>query len=113
MQRILFTTLLLAAFSFALQAQKILKAELIFTGLQNKENTWELCFKDRKKKSYCFNAQRSYTEPYIFYSTSTDGSLKENEKVKGSWFLVSYTILQNTKSPEKILTQVKLITESK
>lgn len=91
-------------------AQKIIKAELVFKGIQNKENNWQLCFEDKKKKPYCFNAQRSNTEPYIFYSTSPDGSLKENEKVMDTWFLISYTILKTDKTTEKIITQVKAIT---
>lgn len=94
-------------------AQKTIKATLVFTGLQNKEGSWQLCFANKKNMAYCFNAKRSNTAPYVFYSTAPDGSLKENEKIKGTWFLVSYTILKVGKSKEKIITQVETETEIK
>jgi len=106
-------TLLLASIHANLLAQKIIKAELVFKGIQNKENSWQLCFEDRKGKSFCFNTQRSNTEPYVFYSTEADGSLKENEKVKEGWFLVSYTFFKTGNKTEKIITHVEIITGPK
>lgn len=92
------------------KAQKIMKAELIFKEVKNVSGEWLLCFADRKAQGYIFSVSRSNTAPYIFYSTSPDGSLKENEKVKDTWFLVSYTVLKTDKTSEKIITQVKLLT---
>ena len=94
-------------------AQKISKVELVFKGIQHVSNGGQLCFADSKNKIYLFNAQRSNTSPYVLYSTASDGSLNENEKIKGTRFLVSYTILKADKTTEKIITQVKLIAASK
>ena len=102
--------LLFVGINTNLRAQKILKATLVFKGIQNKEGSWQLCFVDKKNTAYCFNTQRSNTIPYVFYSTATEGSYKENEKIKGAWFLVSYTILRTNKIFEKIITHVEAIT---
>ena len=91
-----------------LVAQKTIKATLVFKGIENKDGGWQLCFVDKKNKAYQFNAQRSNTTPFVFYSTGADGSLKENEKVKGNWFLISYTISQAGKTAEKIITRAEI-----
>ena len=93
--------------------QKTIKAKLVFTGLQNVGGSWQLCFADKKNTAYCFNTQRSNTTPYVFYSTAAGGSLTENEKVKGSWFLVSYGILKVGGRTEKIITRVEAIPGTK
>ena len=93
-----------------LSAQQTIKARLIFKGIQNTAGGWQLNFDNKKKQSYRFNAQRSNTTPYVFYSTGVDGSLKENEKVRGSWFFISYTISKSGKPAEKIITHVEITT---
>ena len=91
-----------------LVAQEIIKATLVFKGIQNTAGGWQLNFVNKKNKAYQFNAQRSNTTPFVFYNTGADGSLKENEKVKGNWFLISYTISQAGKTAEKIITHVEV-----
>ena len=99
--------LLIVCMNTNLEAQKITKATLVFKGLQNVASRWQICFADKKNSSYCFNVQWSNTTPYVFYSTAADGSLKENEKMKGGWFLVSYTISKTNKTNEKTITRVE------
>ena len=89
------------------------KAILVFRGLKNLNGKYQLWFQDKKNKSYYFNPQRSNTEPYVFFSTSADGSLKENEKIRGSWFFVSYTQLNPNKTVEKIITKLKEYKDTK
>jgi hypothetical protein len=89
-------------------AQKQRKATLVFTGVQREQSAWQLCFQDRWNKRWCFNAQRSRTDPYVFFRTNGDGSLKENDKVKGSWFLVSYAMVRDRKQIERIITAVEI-----
>lgn len=90
-------------------AAKITKGELVFKGIQNTGGSWQLMFADKKNKAYQFNAKRSNTEPFVFYSTTVDGSLIENEKIKGSWFLVSYINSVVGKISVKIITKVEAI----
>ncbi len=90
-------------------AQKIIKAELLFKGIKNVSGQWQLCFTDRKYKGYLFSVPRSNTAPYIFYSTGPDGSLKENEKVKGSRFMVSFASLQDGKTVSNIIVHVEVV----
>jgi hypothetical protein len=113
MKGLVVLALLLVSMNNSPVPPETIKATLVFKGLQNKEGRWQLWFADKKNSSYFFNAQRSNTEPYVFYSTATDGSLKENEKIKGGWFLVSYSILKVGKNTEKIINNVKEITGSK
>jgi hypothetical protein len=113
MKGLVVLALLLMSMNNSPVTPKAAKATLVFKGLRNNEGSWQLWFADKKNSSYYFNAQRSNTEPYVFYSTAADGSLKENEKIRGSWFLVSYTILLVGKTAEKIITHVETITESK
>ncbi len=94
-------------------AQQVQKKELLYKGIQNKENNWELVFEDKKKKPWYFNLQHSNTAPYIFYTTDVDGSLKENEKIKGSWFWISYTAYVPGKNSEKVILKVAPISVSK
>ena len=107
--------LLFVGLNTNLGAQKILKVTLVFTGIQNvagpqgSASSWQICFTDKKNTAYCFNTQRSNTAPYVFYSTAADGSLNENEKIKGTWFLVSYTNLLVGKTSVKIITKVEAI----
>lgn len=105
--------LLFATMNREVPVQKIIKAELVFKGIKNVSGEWQLLFTDRKYNGYVFSVPRSNTSPYIFYSTDADGSLKENEKVKGAWFLISYTTIKTDKTAEKIITQVKAIDASK
>lgn len=107
--KLLFVLLIFLVTGYHAAAEKITKAELVFKGIQNTGGNWQLCFEDKKGKPVCFNATRSNTEPYILYTTATDGSLRENEKVKGLWFLVSYTVWVNGKLPEKIVTKLDLV----
>lgn len=107
---ILVLALLLITFSNGARAQKIIKAELVFKGIINTSGEWQLSFADRKSQEYFFSISHSNTAPYIFCSTAADGSLKENEKIKDTWFLISYMVLKTDKTNEKIITQVKLIT---
>jgi hypothetical protein len=109
MKQILFVLLIFVVAGANLFAKKVTKAELVFKGMKNTTGNWELNFADKKNKSYQFNAQRSNTEPYVFYSTAADGSLNENEKIKGSWFLVSYTNLLVSKTSIKIITRVEAV----
>ncbi|MBP6432928.1 MAG: hypothetical protein KA319_14290 [Ferruginibacter sp.] len=90
-------------------AQQLQKKELLYKGLQNKANHWELVFEDKKKKPWYFNVQHSNTAPYIFYTTDVDGSLKENEKIKGSWFWISYTVLEVGKVAEKMIVRAEAV----
>ncbi len=99
--------LLLITLNVDVQAQKIIKAELVFKGIKKISGNWQLWFTDRKNKPYLFNPQRSNTAPYIFYHTEGDGSLKENEKVKNNWFRISYTNLLHDKTVSKIITHVE------
>ena len=105
----LFVLLIIGVAGINLFAKKVTKAELIFMGLQNTGGTWQLEFADKKNKAYQFNAKRSNTEPFVFFSTAADGSLNENEKIKGTWFLVSYTNLLVGKTSVKIITKVEAI----
>jgi hypothetical protein len=93
--------------------KKITKLTLVFNGIQNKEGSWKLWFENKKDSSYYFNAKRSNTEPYVFYTTAADGSLKENEKIKGSWFVVSYSILKVGNVIEKIIARVESLPDIK
>lgn len=90
-------------------AQQLQKKELMYKGLQNKANNWELVFEDKKKKPWYFNVQHSNTTPYIFFTTDADGTLKENEKIKGSWFWISYTTLEVGKVAEKMIVKAEAI----
>lgn len=94
-------------------AQKIMKAELTFKGIKNISGEWQLWFTDRKYKGYIFSVPRSNTAPYIFYSTGPHGNLKENEKVRGSWFIISYTTLQTGKTTKKIIIKTESATGGK
>ena len=106
MKQMIVLALMLIGVAADLKAQKILKATLAFKGVQYEEGAWQLCFTDRKAEAWCFDAKHSETAPYVFYSTGADGSLKENEKVKNMWFLVSYAVLTNGKTKEKIITSL-------
>lgn len=108
MKQLLFL-LLLMGLSVSLKSQKIIKVELVFKTVQVKEGKCTLEFTDHKNKAYSFNAQRSNTAPYIFYSTSGDGSVRENEKIKGVWFLISYTFFQAGKARENMLLAIEEI----
>ena len=93
--------------SATLTSQKIIKAELVFKGVIIKENTYSLEFADKSGKKYGFNAQRSNTTPYVFYNTEPDGGIKENERIKGIWFLLGYIILKAEKVSEKIIITIE------
>lgn len=93
----------------SINAQQVQKRELLYKGLQNKTNTWQLVFEDKKKKTWYFNVQHSNTVPYIFYTTDVDGSLKENEKINGSWFWISYTMLQIGNVAEKMIVKTEAV----
>jgi hypothetical protein len=87
-------------------AQKIIKATLVFIGLKKEGGNWKLCFANKNDSIFLFNAQQSNTTPYVFYNTAADKSLKENEKIKGSWFVISYLIYETGKKQQKIITRI-------
>ena len=104
--------LILALFSFLDAgikpvAENIIRMKLAFKGIENTGGTPELVFLDKKNKPLRFNAQHSKTAPYVFYSKAEDGSLVENEKIKGSWFMVSYTIFGTGREAEKVIVKVE------
>ncbi len=107
--RLLFILLIFLVTGYHAAAEKVTKAALVYKGIQNIGGHWQLCFEDKKAKHICFNAPRSNTEPYILYTTAADGSLKENEKVKGLWFWVSYTVWVHGKEAEKIITKLEIV----
>ena len=111
--KLLFVLLLFLAFGHHAAAEKVTKAALVYKGIQNIGGNWQLCFEDKKGKSICFKATRSNTEPYILYTTAADGSLRENDKVKGLWFWVSYMVWVNGKVAEKVITELKEIVTKK
>lgn len=84
-----------------------LKVVVVFKGLKKLNGNYQLWFQDKKNKSYYFNPQRSNTAPYVFFSTGAEGSLKENEKLRGSWFLVTYSIMKTGISTEKIISRLE------
>ncbi len=69
--------LLLITMNVDVRAQKIIKAELVFKGIQNVSGNLQLWFTDRKNKAYLFNPQHSNTAPYIFYSTEGGWQFKD------------------------------------
>lgn len=105
--------LLTLSLSVTLRSQRILKAELVFKGAVIKECKCQLESTDRRNRVYTFNAQRSITATYIFYTTAADGGIKENEKVKVLWFLVSYTVLQAGKVKQNVIIKVEEIKQKK
>ena len=104
--------LMSAAIDIKLLTVETIKAELVFKGIQNSAGRWQLIFDDRKRKTYQFNAKRSNTEPFVFYTTGVDGSLNENEKIKGSWFLVSYNMASG-RNNENLITKVEAMRGAK
>lgn len=104
--------LILALFSFFTAdaktvTEKIVKLRLAYKGMENTGRNGELVFVDKNNRSFRFNAQHSKTTPYIFYSKASDGSLVENEKIKGSWFLISYIIFGTGREAEKVIVKVE------
>ena len=102
-----FLLLLLMNISATLTSQKIIKVELVFKGVVIKEHGYSLEFADKSGRKYGFNAQRSNTAPYVFYNTAPDGGIKENERIKGIWFLLGYIILKAEKVSEKIIITIE------
>jgi len=114
MKRVVFLAFLAFAFaSNSMVADKPIKAILVFKGLKNINGKYQLWFQDKKNRPYYFNPQRSVTEPYVFFSTAADGSLKENEKIRGSWFEVTYSIVKNGAATENLITTLDARGETK
>ena len=88
-------------------AQKTVKKDLVFKGIENTREGWQLKFADKNNSNWYFNAERSNTEPYVLYSRGEDGSLKVNEKIKNNWFIINYFILKAGKMEEKIIIKVE------
>ena len=88
---------------------KITKQFLVYKGIQNSGGIWELVFADKRNKVHLFDAKSSNTFPYVFFSTAADGSLSENEKVRGSWFWVRNDQVMVGKILVKRITNVGLV----
>lgn len=104
-----FTIIFFAITGSITAKENIIKIGLVFKGIENTGTGWQLKFADKTDKIYLFNAQRSNTVPYIFYSKAKDGSMLVNEKIKDNWFLVSYVVFIYGKHTEKVIMKIEAV----
>lgn len=62
----------------------------IFTDVIKKENVLYLQFTDVKKKQWLFNALKSETVPYVFYTTEPNGNIIINPAILNHRFSMRY-----------------------
>ncbi len=61
-----------------------------FTDAVKKENILYLQFTDTKKKIWLFNAIKSETVPYVFYTTEPNGNIIINPAIRNHRFSIKY-----------------------
>lgn len=61
-----------------------------FTDAIKKENILYLQFTDSQKKQWLFNALKSETLPYVFYTTESNGNIIVNPAIRNHRFKMNY-----------------------
>lgn len=61
-----------------------------FTDVIKKENVLHLQFTDSQKKQWLFNALKSETLPYVFYTTESNGNIIVNPAIRNHRFKMNY-----------------------
>lgn len=84
--------LLLTYFLYPPDTTKYEEQTLIakFTDAVKKENILYLQFTDTKKKVWLFNATKSETVPYVFYTTEPNGNIIINPAIRNHRFSIRY-----------------------
>ncbi len=80
-----------------------------FTDAVKKENILYLQFTDTKKKQWLFNAVKSETVPYVFYTTEPNGNIIINPAIRNHRFSIRYKKEESSGRKENWIISLKEI----
>jgi hypothetical protein len=78
-----------------------------FTDVIKKENVLYLQFTDSQKKQWLFNALKSETLPYVFYTTESNGNIIVNPAIRNHRFKINYQKIISGGRNENWIIQIK------
>jgi len=80
-----------------------------FTDVMKIDNTLYLKFVDTQKKEWLFNAVKSETAPYVFYSTDHSGNTTVNPAIRNRHFSIQYNKVVSRGRKENWILAIKEI----
>jgi hypothetical protein len=80
-----------------------------FTDAIKKENILYLQFTDTKKKQWLFNAIKSETTPYVFYTTELNGNIIINPAIRNHRFSIRYKKVESRGRKENWIISLREI----
>jgi len=80
-----------------------------FTDAIKKENIVYLQFTDTQKKKWLFNAIKSETAPYVFYTTEPNGNIIINPAIRNHHFSIRYKKVESVGRKENWIISIKEI----
>lgn len=78
-----------------------------FSDVIKRDNTLYLQFTDVQKKEWLFNALKSETAPFVFYSTDHSGNITVNPAIRNLHFSIRYTQVTSKGHKENWITGIK------